>query len=94
MKDILLDENHDLRIEDGDFVVGDATEQNERLLLLLNKGELKQYPIDTVGVVMYQDDESKAALMQEIERQFTADGMQVNKVALEAGIIKTEAFYK
>jgi len=94
VKDILLDDDFDLKIVDGDFVIDDATTQNEQLLLLLTKGELKQYPVDTVGIVTYVDDESRSALIQEIERQFTADGMQVNKVALEAGIVKTEAFYK
>ncbi len=94
VNDILLDDDFDLKIADGDLVTGDATMQNEQLLLLLTKGELKQYPTDTVGIITYVDDESRSALIQEIERQYTADGMQVNKVALEAGIVKTEAFSK
>ena len=78
----------------GDFVIGDASVQNEKLLLLIAKGDLKQYPISTVGAIRYKDDEGPAALMQEIELRFTNVGMQVNKVTVENGIVKTKAYYK
>lgn len=94
VNDILLDADFDLKIVDGDFATGDATEQNEQLLLLLTKGEIKQYPDATVGAILYKDDEGPAALMQEIESRFTADGMEVNKVAIENKKVKTEAYYK
>lgn len=93
-RDILLDDDFDLKIVDGDFVIGDSTEQNEMLLLLLNKGEVKQFPDGTVGAVTYKDDEGPSALLQEISEKFAADGMKVNRVAVENGKIKTDAVYK
>ncbi len=92
--DILLDDDFDLSMRDGDFVIGESTAQHEQLLLLLNKGEVKQFPTATVGAVEYIDDEGQSALVQEIAEKFAADGMQVNKVAVESGIINTDAYYK
>ena len=93
-QDILLDDDYDLKIVDGDFVIGDSSTQNEMLLLLLNKGEIKQYPDGTVGAIVFKDDEGKSALLQEISEKFAADGMRVNRVAIESGKIKTDAIYK
>jgi hypothetical protein len=47
--DILLDDNNDLRIENGDFVVGDSTKQHQKLLLMLSKGDTRQFALDGVG---------------------------------------------
>ncbi|PQJ09491.1 hypothetical protein CJD36_019825 [Flavipsychrobacter stenotrophus] len=93
-KDILLDDDFDLLIVDGDFVIGDSTVQNEKLLLLLNEGEIKQYPDATVGAGRYKDDEGPSALLQKISEKFVGDGMKVNKVAVENGKIVTNAIYK
>jgi hypothetical protein len=41
MQDYLLDTDFDLRIEGGDFVVGQSDAQHQDLLMLLNKGELQ-----------------------------------------------------
>lgn len=43
--DIMLDENNDLKIMNGDFVVGESTMQEVKLILQLNQGELKSDPI-------------------------------------------------
>lgn len=93
-QDILLDEDFDLRIEDGDFVVGDCEAQNCTLLLLLNKGEIKQKPLATVGAIQYKDDNGPSALLQEIQQRFAEDGMQMNRVWTENGKIKTDGYYK
>lgn len=43
--DILLDENGDLAIANGDFVIGESVDQEVATLLQLNKGELKEHAI-------------------------------------------------
>lgn len=45
MSDILLDQDNDLRIEDGDFVVGDSTMQEVGLIISTHTGEWKEDPI-------------------------------------------------
>ena len=35
---------------DGRIALGDITEQNQRLLLSINKGEIKQAPLKGVGI--------------------------------------------
>ena len=92
--DILLDDNGRLRVENGDFVIGDASVQNEKLIIALAKGELKQFPLSTVGAITYKDDEGQGELMREIQLRLTDDGMQVNKVKVVNGNIQTDAYYK
>lgn len=52
-KDILLDENDDLDIKDGDFVVGNSFRQEVYRLLSLSAGELKSDPILGPGLTRF-----------------------------------------
>ena len=45
MKGILLDENYDLRIENGGFVIGETIDQEVSIILQLNQGHLRHDPI-------------------------------------------------
>lgn len=53
MVDFILDENGDLAIENGDFVLGEADQQNVELLLFSNKGEFKEFPLVGFGAINY-----------------------------------------
>ncbi len=79
--DILLDENMDVQVANGDFVIGDATLQNQKLLLLSEKGEWKQSPEMGVGLRSFLlDDATVHELHQEIQKQFSLDGMKVKSI--------------
>lgn len=94
MDDILLDtDTLDLQIVAGDFVVGDATEQNQHLLLLSNKGDYKQHPKVGVGINGFLLDEEQQDMMREIRSQFENDGMKVNKLVYADGKLKIDAPY-
>jgi len=94
MDDILLDtDTLDLQIKAGDFVIGDATEQNQHLLLLANKGDYKQYPKVGVGINGFLLDEAEQDMMREIRSQFETDGMKVKKLVYADGKIKIDAPY-
>ena len=41
-RDYLLDENYDLKIESGDFVQGESTQQHQDILMFLEKVDLMQ----------------------------------------------------
>lgn len=80
--DILLDGTLDVYAVKGDFVLGDATFQNQQLLLISEKGEFKQDPQVGVGIRSYLlDDASIHEMQQEIVKQFEVDGMKINELS-------------
>lgn len=96
MTDILLDDNFDLRIQAGDFLTGDATLQHQQLLLLIQKGELRESPTRGVGIRDWMlDDVQQGDLNTAIKREFEADGMTVEQVrTTPAGKINVKAYYE
>ena len=92
--DILLDSNFDLKIENGDFVMGDGTDQHQHCLLMAAKGDFKQFPNVGVDVFNYLNDERPEDMMREIRLQLTQDGMKINKMELVyPSNIKIDATY-
>ncbi len=95
MTDYLLDTDFDLRIEGGDFVVGDSDLQHQQLLMGLEKGELRQYPKTGVGLTNYLVDDNIGDLYQEIQRQFENDGLLISKLEVSSeGIVNVVASYR
>lgn len=95
MQDILLDENFDVQITDGDFVIGESAQQQQQLLMITNKGEWKENPTVGVGVSGFlKDDVDTTDLLAEVKTQFEADGMTVNELNYDNnGNIKIDAAY-
>ena len=92
--DILLDENGDLLLDgNGDPVVGDVTQQNQKLLLETRKGDWKLYPLIGVGVQDFVDDEDPGALMREIRLQLKKDGFKIGSLKINGQTIKIDAKY-
>lgn len=91
--DILLGTDGDLLIADGDFVIGDASVQNQYLLLKCQKGEFKQWPKACVGLESYLLDEAEQDMLREIRSQFENDGMKVNQLNYTDGKIIVDAPY-
>lgn len=82
-KDILLDDNYNPVIVNGDFSIGDGTEQHQKLLILSAKGDFKLNPTAAVDVTRHLDDDA-FNLLQEVSSEFTKDGMKVKSVGYEA----------
>ncbi|WP_234111687.1 hypothetical protein [Chryseobacterium sp. R2A-55] len=80
--DIILDENFDLQIANGDLVVGESTYQHQRILIFAEKGEFKQYPKVGVGSKHYLESERPDNFAREIRQQFIADGMNVKQIKI------------
>lgn len=91
--DILLDNDLDIKIVDGDFAIGDSTYQNQKLLLICGKNDVKQYPSACVGLDTYLDDESPADMHRAIRMEFTGDGMKVKSIKTIEGKINIDAPY-
>ena len=81
--DILLDEDYDIQIADGDFVVGESTQQHQMLLLLSEAGEWKQNPTVGVGLRSYLlDDTTVSDLKSAIAKGFEADGQRITSLKI------------
>ena len=93
MKDLLLNDNHDLAIANGDLVVDDSDVQHQDLLLMTTKGEWKESPTIGVGVLGFLKDEDAFGLLATVKAQFEMDGMRVRNMELIDGSLQIDATY-
>jgi hypothetical protein len=92
--DFAVDDNNDLLISNGDFVLKECTEKHQTDLLLDEKGGYKLNPTICVGAFTYLDDENIQSIARAASIEFTRDGMQVNSIALQQnGILNMDANY-
>jgi len=96
-KDIILDDNYDLLIQDGDFKIDFSDDQHQSLILLTSKGSWRQSPLTGVGLLNYINGPVGPReiddLKQAIKIQLQLDGyenpeIQIN--SLEEIIIKAD----
>ncbi|NSW46503.1 MAG: hypothetical protein HPY79_11875 [Bacteroidales bacterium] len=84
-KDIILDNNNEILIRNGDFVIDDGSQQHISLLLLSNQGDFKQYPLTGIGIFKNLNSPMnatlKAKLYREIKIQLEDNGL--NEVNIE-----------
>lgn len=77
VQDILLDDEGDLDIENGDFKVGESDQQHLMLIVNLVEGSLKQFPLQGVGINNYTASSGQGAtLRRSIKVKAEADGYQ------------------
>ena len=94
MKDILLNESLDLDLHAGDLAVGFSDLQHQQLLLMTNRGNIKEFPAVGIDAFGYLQDNDTSALLREIRRQFTADGMEVKTINItNTGQLNIDAAY-
>lgn len=94
MNDILLDDNYDIRIVNGDLDIGLSDGQQAQLLLQSSPGEWTENPIHGVGIAQYLEHHDKGQLARRIQTEFTADGMRVNKININNSNIHIDAAYE
>jgi hypothetical protein len=94
MKDILLDENNDLLITNGDLTIGDADKQNQKLILTTHKGEWKEKPEVGAAVQEMLSDDNFSQYIIEAKKQLEYDGMQVDDIRLEGDQLIIDGKYK
>ena len=68
--DILLDDNDDLNIVNGDFVIGESTLQEVGIILRLNSGELRNDPVLAPNLIQLVNSASKDQEFEERVRLF------------------------
>ena len=81
---ILLDPaTGDLLIAARTLVIGNATLQNQFIILNANKGEFKEWPLLGVGMMDMVNDDDITGWKREIILQLEADGMRVNNIGID-----------
>lgn len=95
MNDILLDQNNDVKFENGDLVIGDATNQNQLQIIAANKGQYKENPGIGVGIDALLNSEDLNEVLIEVKKNLEYDGMRVDNVRFEPkGKLIVDAKYK
>lgn len=77
----------------GGLVVGDILRQNQALILLLHKGELKSDPSVGAGISDILLDHNLRIWKKEIREQMELDGQKVDSVVVSATGITVDAEY-
>lgn len=93
MKDIKL-ENDDLKIVDGDFVIGDGTDQNVELIFRLTPGELKEHLETGVSIDRSINGSIDRFLDRTIRVQMEADGFDISILEIKPTGITIDGSYE
>lgn len=75
------------------LVVGDILHQNQALLLVFHKGDLKDDVSVGVGIDRMTLDNDRLTWSREIREQLEMDGQKVEDVKIESNTIKIQASY-
>ncbi len=93
MKDFLLDENGDLKIVNGDFVIGDAEEQTVERILISKPGEWKEYPQVGCDIQKAFNGVIDRFLERNVRVQLESDGFEIEKLNITEGGIELKGSY-
>lgn len=80
MEDLIIKDNGDVRISNGDLVIGFSDLQHQEHLLIAQKGSVKQYPDVGVGLESYLNESEIEEMLEMTNVEFTKDGMEVEKL--------------
>lgn len=84
VKDIILDDDNDTVIKNGDFLVRESDEQHIILIINLFVGDIKLFPFCGVGAIRYLSSSGQQqTLRRSIEVQLQADGYSKPDVILK-----------
>ena len=93
MNDFLIDTDGELLIQNGDLVIGRSDDIHKDVLLVSDKGAFKENPEVGVGLQQFLQGESSDDLLAEIRKQFTADGITIDRLLDANGNFSLDAHY-
>jgi len=80
-KDYLLDDDGDLKIQNGDFAFGESDTDDALLIIGMNQGELKYDPLTGCNMVARLRSQQSATEIQKVVRlQMQRDGKNYNEI--------------
>jgi len=75
MNDFLLNPDGSMRIENGDFFIGDSESQDVELLIKSSKGAWKEHPLVGVGIAqLIKTRATEVRIKRDINEQLMLDG--------------------
>lgn len=81
--DFLNDDDGNLTIVNGDFVIGLSSEQEAKSIVRANKGDYSHYPLVGCNLQDYQNStSSKAEVLRVIKQQIESSGLQWDDVSI------------
>ena len=87
-QDIMLDSNYDLAIQNGDFVIGESSQQEINLMFQTFIGNWFEYPLAGVGILQYLHGAAPANQIEQIIKQaMIADGFTVQSISVAGSTI-------
>lgn len=94
--DILLDDDNELIIKDGDIMIGDSRYQHVKHLLEAEKGYFKFSPQSGVGMTNLLNDEfAPEEILRLVRFEVERDGFKIEKLLFSnEGKIELEGDYK
>lgn len=88
VNDIMLNEERDVLIQNGDFVIAPSDAAHIEHLLLAWKGNYREFPLCGVGVARYLNAsyniESRAELKRDIQLQMQVDGYRKIEIDIKS----------
>jgi len=93
MIDVKLNDEGDVDVSGGDIGYVESTTQHQRDLIVAHKGHYKGVPNVGVGAINFIHDENPENFLLTIRREFTRDGMKVERVAVTGNDLIVNAAY-
>lgn len=94
MKDILINENYDVSIENGDFKVGNSENQQVEMILFSKQGEWKTSPELGCDIERAKNGSISRFLDRKIRVQLDSDGFEVEKLNITTEGIQLNGKYR
>jgi hypothetical protein len=87
---LLDEETGDLRVEGGGLVVGDATGQVTRHVLLASPGEFKEHPLVGAGIYKLANGQAGPFWGAEARQMLRACGVPATRVTVKGNLVTVE----
>jgi hypothetical protein len=85
--DFIINDDLDLAIKNGDFVLDESDAQEGRLIMLSTRGNWRQHPLLGIGVMRWINKAITASIERAIQKtvrlQFEYDDKKVQEISLE-----------
>lgn len=84
-KDFLLNQQNDLEIENGDFVIGQSDQQHVQSIVTMHQGEMKEWPLVGFGAEKYlkQTTLNKMKFLRDLKVQLANDNYANAQVKID-----------
>ncbi len=91
-QDILVDDNNDLQVADGDFVTGQSDQQHVQHIVEAQKGEYKNDPLVGFGIINYlkRDEKILSEFKRDLKIQLENDDYKNPEIDISEGFQNLE----